>query len=752
MRAGIALVLLSTGLACHAQQPLPLAEPNLNLFDGGVVSAYQRMTDGGLVVGGSFTGVEVAGGLITDRSYLARFKPDGTLDLAWNPVLDGPVAALAVDASGSVYAVGSFFSAGGMHRIGAAKFSASGALDTAWNAGISGCQAIPCAAAVVLDETGNVFLGGAFTTLGGLDRNGLAKLSSTNGAADANWDPQAKTGLDTPARIYLLARSGSDLIASGTFQSIGGQPRAGLARLTAAGIAAVAWNPAPDGPVQALALDSDGSLFVGGLFSQVGGQARYRIAKLAPGSTGAADSSWAPGLSTGAIIQALAPDGAGNVYVGGRFSTIGGITMSNAAKLSATGAGVAEAGWNAALNRDVQAIAFDGYGNVVVGGGFRSCAGAPALGYARLKASDGAVLSRAQFLRPATVYALARGTDGSLFVGGRFVRANALERLGVLKLRPDRTLDPDWSVSIQGSTLEVGGSVLSLAVDADSLYVGGSFDRVGDTVRLGLARVSASTGSLDAAWNPGGRITRAIAVVGSDVFVGGTFTTIGGLVRSNLAKLYSVDGAADPVWAPLGSLGSVTAFAVAGSSLHYASANRVVKLSTTGTGALDPGWDASDSVGLNDRIDAIAVSPDGTVLIGGNFLAVRGITRYSLARLQADGSVDPAWVPPLFTINAAVECCVRALAIAPDNSVFAGGYFSSAAMQHSVARLSPSDGAILPGFDPAGIDTPFILALALDPSGIVWLGGDFTRIGDQPRRSLVAYAVALDRVYADGFE
>jgi hypothetical protein len=48
----------------------------------------------------------------------------------------------------------------------------------------------------------------------------------------------------------------------------------------------------------------------------------------------------------------------------------------------------------------------------------------------------------------------------------------------------------------------------------------------------------------------------------------------------------------------------------------------------------DPG------AGANDIVFAVAVQPDGKVLIGGQFTQTNGITHNGIARLNADGSLD----------------------------------------------------------------------------------------------------------------
>src|SRR5262249_15352254 len=49
--------------------------------------------------------------------------------------------------------------------------------------------------------------------------------------------------------------------------------------------------------------------------------------------------------------------------------------------------------------------------------------------------------------------------------------------------------------------------------------------------------------------------------------------------------------------------------------------------------------------GLNNTVAAVALQPDGKVLIGGFFTTVKGFVRSEIARLNADGSGDSSFDP-----------------------------------------------------------------------------------------------------------
>ena len=97
--------------------------------------------------------------------------------------------------------------------------------------------------------------------------------------------------------------------------------------------------------------------------------------------------------------------------------------------------------------------------------------------------------------------------------------------------------------------------------------------------------------------------------------------------------------------------------------------NRIGRLNVDGT------VDASFNPGTNGPVHAVAVQPDGKILAGGNFTSVGGGTgmttaRSHIARFNADGTVDTSF-------NPGANVNVYALAVQPDGKILVGGNFST---------------------------------------------------------------------------
>ncbi len=143
-------------------------------------------------------------------------------------------------------------------------------------------------------------------------------------------------------------------------------------------------------------------------------------------------------------------------------------------------------------------------------------------------------------------------------------------------------------------------------------------------------------------------------------------------------------------------------------------------------GSVDLGFAPQDITGgTNDGLDgscrAIAVQPDGNVLVAGDFTHVNGLERGRIARLNADGSLDPSFDP-----GYGANGSVRTLALQPDGSILIGGTFTyvNGVPCNRIARLT-ANGAVDDGFDTGSGFNHDVLALAIQGDGRILVGGDF---------------------------
>ncbi len=133
--------------------------------------------------------------------------------------------------------------------------------------------------------------------------------------------------------------------------------------------------------------------------------------------------------------------------------------------------------------------------------------------------------------------------------------------------------------------------------------------------------------------------------------------------------------------------------------------------------ALDPG------IGPNSLVVSLALQADGKVVIGGPFTSVSGTAQNQIARLHADGTLDTSFDP-----GRGVASGLEAVAVQPDGKVLLCGSFSSVngVICQQIARLNAGGGVDL-GFELAnGADNP-IHTMVMLGDGRVLVGGFFCR-------------------------
>jgi uncharacterized delta-60 repeat protein len=132
-------------------------------------------------------------------------------------------------------------------------------------------------------------------------------------------------------------------------------------------------------------------------------------------------------------------------------------------------------------------------------------------------------------------------------------------------------------------------------------------------------------------------------------------------------------------------------------------------------------------------VRAVVVQPDGKVLVGGLFNSVApnggpSVTRKNIARFHPDGSLDTAFDP-----NANSD--IYAIALEPDGKILVGGYFTSIGGQfrNRLARLDPTNG-LADAFNPGANEV--VRTIARQTNGLILVGGDFSHVGGAIRSRL----------------
>jgi len=154
--------------------------------------------------------------------------------------------------------------------------------------------------------------------------------------------------------------------------------------------------------------------------------------------------------------------------------------------------------------------------------------------------------------------------------------------------------------------------------------------------------------------------------------------------------------------------------------------NRVARLLADGT--VDPTWDPG--AGPNSTVTSMALTADGKLVIGGSFNQVAGNARQFLARLTTTGTLDTS-----FIVGTGLNNVPAALAVQSDGRLIVGGPFTTynGVTATRLIRLD-ANGGFDATFAPAPNGTVNFVRIAAD--GRFLVGGSFGQIGGVSRLGL----------------
>ena len=336
---------------------------------GGEVLAIGLQSDSRMVVGGNFATVV---GL--PRNHFARMNSDGTLDTTFLNGLsgaDGAVASVVVQSNGRILLGGSFQNVDGVVRHHIARVGVDGSLDTTFSPGSGADNLVFAMAETFISGAREIYVGGAFTTLGTGNSSGIERLND-NGTVDTTFISSGVNGT-----VYALAAYPTNsifagkVLIGGSFTTVNGINQTNIARLNIDGSLDTNFNANADGIVRAIAIQNDGGILVGGDFANVNGAAAVRLVRL--NSNGSTDNSFvsnaAPGPNDSVDTIALQADN--RIVVGGQFTLANSVTRRHITRLLSSGAVDPTINFGDGANGVIDTIIIQPADQmIVIGGGF----------------------------------------------------------------------------------------------------------------------------------------------------------------------------------------------------------------------------------------------------------------------------------------------------------------------------------------------------------------------------------------------
>lgn len=337
------------------------------------------------------------------------------LDGTWSEVgtgvsAGGGVFDIVIGLDGKVYAAGAFTSMAGVANTSRIAYWDG----TSWNAMGTGAAG-GTVDTLAVGPDGKIYAGGAFTSMGGVANT--SRIAYWDGSA---WNAMG-TGASSNSVNTILVGVDGTVYAGGNFALMGGVANTvRIAKWNGSAWSAMGTG-ASSNNVLTLAQALNGDIYAAGSFALMGGVANtVSIAKW-NGSTWSALST---GISGGSASVQSAVVGANNIlYIGGDFTTAGGVAMANMAQWngvawSPMGDGLGSAGGGVAID-DMVVFA---NGTIAATGDFDAITGA------RQLPDNMAIWNGASWMpfdidldpgaSSAPVYSVQQDAQGRIYIGG----------------------------------------------------------------------------------------------------------------------------------------------------------------------------------------------------------------------------------------------------------------------------------------------------------------------------------------------
>jgi len=485
--------------------------------------------------------------------------------------------------------------------------------------------------------------------------------------------------------IKLLLQPDGKIITIGYFTQYNGVNRRGIARLNSDGSLDATFDPGTgigvDDYVKDVAFQNEKIILIGDITSYNNTTVKSIIRINVNGSL---DTTFAP--ADASFLYSIKVQSDGKIVVGGLFNTIGGQTRYRLARLNSNGS--LDTGFNpgnAVINEGIYAILIQPDGKIVVGGSYSQTS---YKGLIRLNSNGSIDNSFGITNGPLANYGegyinvIQQQTDGKFLVGGQFNSFNGAAANYITRINNNGSADTGFNVG-EGGTDEVR-DVKVLA--SGKVLVAGWFLSFNNKPQKRLVLLN-SNGSIDTSFNP----------------VSGTGANSNVYVTRNLSSGKKIIA------------GSFTVF-------NGTPVGRIARLNEDGS--LDLTYNTANG-GANEVIYDLAVQNDGKLIVAGEFTKIAGQARSSIARLNADGTLDGS-----FNAGLGANSYIYSVAVQSDGKILAAGYIGSSTRQWNLVRYN-SDGSPDNTFNAnnSQITNGLIRDIVIQPDGAILFGGGFTTAG-----------------------
>ena len=292
-------------------------------------------------------------------------------------------------------------------------------------------------------------------------------------------------------------------------------------------------------------LQADGKIIVGGSFISYDTTLTNRITRL--NSDGTVDNTFNPGVGANGDIETVAIQTDGKIVIGGNFTSYDGNFVNFIARLNSDGSFDPTFNTAGGFDSRVKDIKIQNDGKVVCAGEFYTFDGNSSTSIVRINTDgsyDATFVVGMGFNN--RVDSIVIQSDGRIVCVGPFNNYDITIANGVARLNSDGSIDATFATNV-GSGFTYGPEIVTLQIDG-KILCGGGFDSFDGVLINRLVRLNLD-GTLDNTFNTGTGFSDTVTAIGFDpidgkIVVGGFFPFFNGTVVNRMVKLNS-DGSLD---------------------------------------------------------------------------------------------------------------------------------------------------------------------------------------------------------------
>jgi len=511
-----------------------------------VAYSIDIQSDGKIVVGhGSTT---YSGSTVT---RLTRLNNSGSIDTTFNPgVINNSVYAVKIQPDQKILINGNFTSVSGSTRANIARVLSNGQVDTSYVVG-TGINASSAGLSNLfsLDNSGNVYLGGTFTTYSGSTVNRFVK-TTPSGAIDGTFisgsiafNGQSSAGFNSNVRAVLV--SGSNIYMGGDYTTYQSPPINYLVKLDNTGSVDTTFNvgAGPTNNVTSMVTQSDGKILIAGAnILTYSGSNAVRIARINTNGTLDTTFNFGAGFNNVTYDMKVQPDG--KIVAAGAFTTYSGSTNSGIVRINTNGTKDNTFNVGVGSTGNIYQLALQSDGKIIAIGATTAYSGSSNAGIVRIN-TDGTkdtTFNIGTGFNTTTIYTVGIQSTGKIIVGGGFTTYSGSANNYIVRINTDGTKDTTFNI---GTGFNTTVAALKVLAD-DSIIVHGQFTTYSGSASPRIIKLTPN-GTKDTTFAPTtgfnlnplapGYVQALSTDKNNNIYVGNQSTTYNGNTIGNIVKM-----------------------------------------------------------------------------------------------------------------------------------------------------------------------------------------------------------------------